>query len=82
MSGPYDGTVLLAVEGFFGAVLTRAYDSSLTIDTASDTGRGVPTFDSDCPRLTDLTSCFFWTISSSGRMAKLPILVLFSVLFE
>lgn len=35
------------------------------MDTASDSGRGVPTFDSDGPRLGDLTSRFFWSFSSS-----------------
>ena len=45
---------------------TRANDSSQMLDTVSDSGRGVPTFDSDCPRLSDLTSRFFW-ISVSSR---------------
>jgi hypothetical protein len=65
MSGPLRRycTVLLTVEGVGGAEIhtphweymrtcARAYDSSLTMDTASDSGRGVPTFDSDCHRLT------------------------------
>ena len=68
MSGPLRRYLycVLTVEGIGGAdhlpdwgyIRTRVYDSSLTMDTVNDNGRGVPTFDSDSdgPRLCDLTS--------------------------
>jgi hypothetical protein len=72
MSGPLRQYCILTVEGIGGAEFTHrtrsicanAYDSSLTMDTASDSGRGVPIYG---PRLSlsDLTSHFFWTFSFS-----------------
>lgn len=37
----------------------------MTMDTARSSGRGVPIFDSDSPRLSDVTVRFFRTFSSS-----------------
>jgi len=72
MSRPLRLLYILTVEGIDGAEIhtahwkymrTRAYESSLTMDTASDSGRGVSTFDSDCPCLNDITIYFFRTFS-------------------